>query len=38
MPLSKGKEILQETVKELFEEMNINTLQRNWLSVVAVKK
>ncbi|HJN58935.1 MAG TPA: class I SAM-dependent methyltransferase [Dehalococcoidia bacterium] len=38
VPLSKGKEILQETVKDLFDEMNIKTLQRNWLSVVAVKK
>ena len=38
VPLSKGKEILQETVKELFEELNIRSLQRNWLSIVAVKK
>ena len=32
-----GKKVLQETVESLFKELNIKTLDRKWLSIVASK-
>ena len=37
IPLDIGKKVLQETVESLFKELNIKTLDRKWLSIVASK-
>ena len=37
IPLEKGKFTLQKALKEIFSEMNLTTVPRNWLSVKAVK-
>ena len=37
IPLDIGKKVLQETVESLFNELNIKTLDRKWLSIVASK-
>ena len=37
VPLEKGKSTLQKALKEIFSEMNLTTVPRNWLSVKAVK-
>ena len=37
IPLDIGKKVLQETVSSLFKELNIKTLDRKWLSIVALK-
>ena len=37
IPLDIGKKVLQDTVTSLFKELNIKTLDRKWLSIVALK-
>lgn len=37
VPLDIGKKVLQDTVTNLFKELNISTLDRKWLSIVASK-
>ena len=37
IPLDIGKKGLQDTVSSLFKELNIKTLDRKWLSIVALK-
>ena len=37
IPLDIGKKVLQDTVSSLFKELNIKTLDRKWLSIVALK-
>ncbi len=37
IPLDIGKKVLQETVESLFKDLNIKTLDRKWLSIVASK-
>jgi len=37
IPLQIGWEVLEETLKETFEALNMKVLPRNWLLVVAVK-
>tara|TARA_E500000331_G_scaffold312855_1_gene321108 strand:+ start:3108 stop:3932 length:825 start_codon:yes stop_codon:yes gene_type:complete len=37
IPLDIGRKVLQQTVEALFKELNIKTLDRKWLSIVASK-
>ncbi|MBO82823.1 MAG: hypothetical protein CL506_00470 [Actinobacteria bacterium] len=37
IPLDIGKTVLQSTVKSLFKELNLTSLDRRWLSIVASK-
>ena len=37
IPLDIGRKVLQQTVEGLFKELNIKTLDRKWLSIVASK-
>ncbi len=37
IPLDIGRKVLQQTVESLFKELNIKTLDRKWLSIVASK-
>ena len=37
VPLDIGKKTLQKALKEVFKEMSLTTVPRNWLSVRAVK-
>ena len=37
VPLDKASDVLKETVREIYDEMGIEFLTRNWLEVVAVK-
>tara|TARA_B100000902_G_C27236871_1_gene877929 strand:- start:249 stop:1073 length:825 start_codon:yes stop_codon:yes gene_type:complete len=37
IPLDIGRKVLQQTVEALFNELNIKTLDRKWLSIVASK-
>jgi hypothetical protein len=37
VPLEIGKKTLQKALKEVFSEMSLTTVPRNWLSVRAVK-
>tara|TARA_A100001015_G_C15006916_1_gene721141 strand:+ start:1424 stop:2248 length:825 start_codon:yes stop_codon:yes gene_type:complete len=37
IPLEIGRKVLQQTVEALFKELNIKTLDRKWLSIVASK-
>ena len=37
IPLEIGRKVLQQTVESLFKELNIKTLDRKWLSIVASK-
>ncbi|MBI1884713.1 MAG: class I SAM-dependent methyltransferase [Chloroflexi bacterium] len=38
VPLRIGWKVLQETVRQTFEELNMRVLPRNWLLAIAVKK
>lgn len=37
VPLEKASDVLKETVREIYDEMGIKYLTRNWLAVVSVK-
>ena len=37
IPVRVGCEVLQKTLKETFEVLNMSVLARNWLLVVAVR-
>ncbi|MCH7760678.1 L-histidine N(alpha)-methyltransferase [candidate division TA06 bacterium] len=38
VPLEKGRDALQEGVRQAFQDLNLETVPRNWLTVVAVRK
>ncbi len=37
VPLETGKSTLQKALREIFDEMKLVTVPRNWLSVRAIK-
>ena len=37
VPLKEARESLQKAAAEVFEEMNVNFIPRDWLEIVAVR-
>ena len=37
VPLDKASDVLKETVREIYDELGIKFMNRNWLEVVAIK-